>query len=45
MEEIRTIYDDMKRPENVVLDVHEGAHEIDLPALVYFLEKHLGHGR
>ncbi len=45
MEEIRTIYDDMDRPENVALDVHEGAHEIDLPALVYFLDKHLARGR
>ncbi len=45
MEEIRPIYRDMKRPENVVLDVHEGAHEVDLPALVYFLDKHLAAGR
>jgi len=42
MEEIRTMYCDVDRPENVILDVHEGAHEIDLPALVYFLDKHLG---
>ncbi len=34
-------YQDFERPENVVLDVHKGAHEIDLPALLYFFEKHL----
>ncbi len=41
LEEIRPIYRDMDRPENVVLDVHGGAHEIDLPALMYFCNKHL----
>jgi hypothetical protein len=41
LEEIRPIYRDMKRPENIVLDVHPGAHEIDLPALMYFCNKHL----
>jgi hypothetical protein len=41
MEEVRTIYRDMERPENVVLDVHREGHVIDLPALVYFLDKHL----
>ena len=42
MEEIRTIYDDTGKPENVALDVHNEGHVIDLPALVYFLDKHLG---
>ena len=41
MEEVRTIYRDMDRPENVVLDVHREGHVIDLSALVYFLDKHL----
>jgi len=41
MEEVRTIYKDMDRPENVVLDVHREGHVIDLPALLYFLDKHL----
>ncbi len=41
VEEIRTIYCDLGRPENMVLDVHTGGHEIDLPGLLYFLEKYL----
>ena len=45
MEEIRTIYKDMERPENVILDVHEGGHVIDLPGLIYFFEKHLYQNR
>jgi hypothetical protein len=45
MEEIRIIYKDLDRPENVVLDVHEGGHVIDLPGLIYFFEKHLYQNR
>jgi hypothetical protein len=41
MEEVRTIYRDLDRPENVVLDVHPEGHVIDLPGLLYFLNKHL----
>lgn len=41
MEDIRIIYRDLGKPENVVLDVHEEGHVIDLPGLLYFLEKHL----
>jgi len=41
MQEVRTIYDDMDRLENVTLDVHDRGHVIDLPGLLYFLEKHL----
>ncbi|MBN2272054.1 MAG: acetylxylan esterase [Sedimentisphaerales bacterium] len=41
MEEVRTIYCDLGKPENAVLDVHAGGHEIDSPRLLYFLEKHL----
>ena len=45
MEEIRTIYCDLGKPENAVLDVHAGGHEIDLPGLLYFFEKHLYNNR
>lgn len=41
LNEIQTIYRDFERPENLILDVHNGAHEIDLPALLYFLDKYL----
>jgi Acetyl xylan esterase (AXE1) len=41
MEEVRTIYKDVDRPENVVLDIHREGHVIDLPGLLYFLDKHL----
>ena len=43
MEEVRTIYKDMDKPENAVLDVHNEGHVIDLPGLTYFLGKHLQH--
>ncbi|NQT01234.1 MAG: acetylxylan esterase [Planctomycetes bacterium] len=45
MEEIRTIYKDLERPENVILDVHGEGHVIDLPGLIYFFEKHLYENR
>ena len=45
MEEIRVIYKELGRPENVVLDVHSEGHVIDLPGLVYFFEKHLYQNR
>ncbi len=41
MKEVETIYKDMGKPENVMLDVHEEGHVIDLPALLAFFEKHL----
>ena len=41
LKEIQTIYRDFEKPENLILDVHNGAHEIDLPSLLYFLDKHL----
>jgi len=41
LEEIRPIYEDLDRPENVTLDVHGGGHVVDLPGLFYFLDKHL----
>jgi hypothetical protein len=45
MEEIRIIYKDLGRPENVALDVHEEGHVIDLPGLIYFFEKYLYQNR
>ena len=45
MEEIRTVYRDLARPEHAVLDVHAGGHVIDLPGLLYFLDKYIGHPR
>ena len=45
MEEIRIIYKDLGRPENVILDVHEEGHVIDLPGLIYFFEKRLYQNR
>lgn len=45
MEQVRLIYRDMNRPENVILDVHNEGHVIDLPALIYFFEKHLYQNR
>ena len=41
LKEIGVIYWDYQRPENLALDVHNGAHEIDLPALLSFFDKHL----
>jgi len=41
MQEIRPIYEDMDRPENVTLNVHDGGHVVDMPGLLYFLDKHL----
>ncbi len=41
MQEIGPIYGDLGQPENVTLDVHDGGHVIDLPGLLYFIEKHL----
>lgn len=41
LREIEPIYRDFEKPENVALVAHEGGHEIHLPSLVAFLEKHL----
>ncbi len=40
LEEIQIAYRDMEASGMVELDVHEGGHEIDLPALLAFFEKH-----
>ena len=42
MKEIRVAYSDMGKPENVALHVHGGAHEIALPDLLEFFDRHLG---
>ena len=42
MQEIRVAYSDMGKPENVQLHVHGGAHEIALPNLLQFFDRHLG---
>lgn len=41
MKEVRAIYDDTGKPENIALDVHDEGHVVDLPALLCFLDKHL----
>jgi hypothetical protein len=41
LEEIKLIYTDFGKPENVTLVAHEGGHVIDLPSLLAFFEKHL----
>jgi hypothetical protein len=41
MAEIRPIYASFNKPGNVILDIHDGAHEIDLSALLAFFDKHL----
>jgi len=43
LEEVRPIYQDLGRPENVMFDVHNEGHVIDLPALLDFCDEHLGH--
>jgi Prolyl oligopeptidase family len=45
LREIRPAYADLGAPANVALDVHAGAHEIDLPALLAFFEERLDPGR
>lgn len=42
MAEIRVAYSDQGKPDNVALHVHEGAHEIALPNLLEFFDRHLG---
>ena len=41
LEEIKLIYDDLGKPENVGLVAHEEGHAIDLPSLLGFFDKHL----
>jgi len=44
MEQVEIIYRDLGQPGNVALDIHEGAHEINLPTLLAFFQQHLGSG-
>jgi hypothetical protein len=41
MKEIRLIYSDMGKPDNLGLAVHRGEHEVDLPSLLDFFETKL----
>jgi esterase/lipase len=41
LEEIKPIYADFNASNRLALDVHAGAHEIDLPPLLDFFEKNL----
>jgi predicted dienelactone hydrolase len=44
-EKILPAYLDFDRPENLELDIHDGAHVVDVPALVKFLTWHLEKNR
>jgi hypothetical protein len=41
MTDIEVTYRDMRRPDAVMLQVHGGGHEVDLPALLGFFKRHL----
>ncbi|MGB7296233.1 MAG: alpha/beta fold hydrolase [Candidatus Aminicenantales bacterium] len=41
LKEIRLIYADMGKPDNVGLAVHRGEHEVDVPSLLAFFRKSL----
>ncbi len=41
--EIRPAYAAFGKAENVGLDIHDGAHEVDLPAILAFFNKNLKH--
>ncbi len=41
VKEVELIYRDFEQPTNVALVAHEGGHEIHLPSLLMFFEKHL----
>ena len=42
LEEIALIYRDLEHPGHLLLHVHEGGHEIDLPALLSFFDRYIG---
>jgi dienelactone hydrolase len=42
LKEIQVAYADFKQPENLAFIAHKGGHEIDLPSLLTFFDKHLG---
>ena len=31
------------KPDNATLDIHDGAHEVDLPAILKFFDEHQKH--
>jgi len=41
MSEIKVVYVDFDKPENLVFAAHEGGHVIDVPSLMTFFEKRL----
>ncbi len=41
LQEIKVIYKDFDASDNLELDIHQGAHEIDLPELMRFMDEHL----
>ncbi len=43
MTQILAIYRDLRAPDAATLHVHAEGHVVDLPALLAFLNKHLGH--
>ena len=45
MAEVSAAYRDLGTPAGAVLHVHEGGHEVDLPSLIEFLDRHLRRGR
>ncbi|MFH0944991.1 MAG: alpha/beta hydrolase family protein [Planctomycetota bacterium] len=45
LSEIKTIYRDFGQQENTELLVHKGGHQIDLPSLLEFFERHLGRAK
>ena len=42
IEEVRVAYADFGAPDAASLDIHDGAHEVDLPGLMTFFQQHLG---
>ncbi|NIA13941.1 MAG: prolyl oligopeptidase family serine peptidase [Nitrospiraceae bacterium] len=45
LEPIKEVYTLFGKPENVALHVHEGGHEVDVAALVSFMDEHLGRAK
>jgi hypothetical protein len=41
MDEIRPVYASFGQADRLTLDIHDGAHEINLPALLAFFDRHL----
>jgi len=41
LSEIKVVYADFKKPENLAFVAHKGGHEIDVPSLMAFFEKQL----